>query len=37
MARLEEAAEVALKNPVAEAVVAAVVAVVDDCIDYYYY
>lgn len=32
-ARLEEAVEVALKNPVAEAVVA---AVVDDYIDYYY-
>lgn len=33
MARLEEVVEVALKNPVAEVVV----AVVDDCIDYYYY
>lgn len=33
MARLEEVVEVALKNPVVEAVV----AVVDDCIDYYYY
>lgn len=35
MARLEEAAEVALKNPVAEAVVAVAVVVAVDCIDYY--
>lgn len=35
VARLEEAVEVALKNLVAEVVVVAVVAVVDDCIDYY--